>query len=226
MPAKKQFSNPEFMYIVCDSTNLNAILLSTGSESSAKAITLSDRRLKIFPIETWANWIDENFSNFNFNDLNKTYLYSWRLGKRLVVEADAALSTDRNLIDFRKEVKSRFVWHDALDILCNLVMCSNTETPLHSKYGDSIIGQLQQCDISNNYFTDAIIAYATATNCTPATAYEELKLHMENMAHVRLRNLGIYIKHRNLLNSVEPTNAALKEVYDSAKDELIMNSLV
>ena len=107
-----------------------------------------------------------------------------------------------------------------------MAMCNNTETPLHSKYGDSIIGQLKQCNTSDNYFTDAIIGYATATNCTPATAYEELNLHMENMAHVRLRNLGIYIKYRNLLNSVEPTQAALKEVYDLARDELYINSLV
>jgi hypothetical protein len=95
---------------------------------------------------------------------------------------------------------------------------------LHAEYANSIISQLQQCDPTNNYFTDAIIGYANATECSPATAYKELTLHMENIAHIRLRNLGIYIKYRNLLNSVEP--ARLREVYNLAKDELVNNSLV
>ena len=47
---------------------------------------------------------------------------------------------------------------------------------------------------------------------------------MENIAHIRLRNLGIYIKYRNLLNLAEP--ARLREVYNLAKDELVNNSLV
>jgi len=224
MPTRKQFTKPEFMYIVCDSSKLNAILLSTSSETNAKAIEQSNRRLKIFPIETWANWVDESFSIFDFNDLTKLYQYSQGHGKRSVVEADITLLSDKNLAEFRKETKELFGWHDALSTLCSLLMLNSTETPLHAEYANSIIGQLQQCDPPNNYFTDAIIGYATATECNPATAYKELTLHMENIAHIRLRNLGIYIKYRNLLNSVDP--AELRKVYNLAKDELINNSLV
>jgi len=224
MTTRKKFTKPEFMYIVCDWSKQNAILLSTSSEISAKAIEQSNRRLKIVPIETWANWVDENFSIFDFNDTSKIYQYDQTHGKRSVVEADITLLSDKNLSEFRKEIKERFGWHDALSTLCSLLMLNSTETPLHAEYANSIISQLQQCDPTNNYFTDAIIGYANATECSPATAYKELTLHMENIAHIRLRNLGIYIKYRNLLNSVEP--ARLREIYNLAKDELVNNSLV
>lgn len=224
MSTKKLFTKPEFLYLVCDSSNLNSILLSTSSETNAKAIEHSNRRLRIYPIETWENWVDENFSTFDFNDLTKLYQYSQRNGKRSVSEIDESLINDITFADFRKEVKERFGWHNALSTLCRLVILNSTETPFHAEYANSISSQLKQCDPTNKYFTDAIIGYSVATDCTPATAYEELNLHMENLAHARLRNLGIYIKYRNLLNSVESTS--FKEVYNLAKDELINNSLV
>lgn len=226
MSTKKLFTKPEFMYIVCDSNNLNAILLSTSSETNAKAIEQCSRRIRIYPLETWENWVDENFSTFDFNDMTKLYQYNQMNGKRSVSESNETLLNDPTFSNFRKEVNDRFNWHNALSTLCRLVLLNSTETPLHAEYATSIISQLQQCDKANNYYTDAIISYAIATNCTPVTAYEELNLHMENLAHTRLRNLGIYIKYRNLLNSVQPTQAALKEAYNLAKDELINNSLV
>lgn len=219
------FPKLEFMYLVVDSSNLDAVLLSTGSATTAKAVALSDRRLRCRAIETWAKWINKDFKEFDFNTMEETYLYNWRSGSRSLTVAGPDVVTDE-FKKFRKEIKDRHSWHEALDTLCSLIMLPVPETERHLEYAPHIVSQLQQCDPNNNIYTDAISAYASATNCTPATAYTELNLHVENIAHARLRNLGIYIKHRNMLNAAGPSNAEQKAVYDSARDELINNSLV
>jgi hypothetical protein len=222
---KNIFTKPEFMYLVVDSSNLDAILLATGSATTAKAVAMTDRRLRCRGIETWARWIVKDFKEFDFNNMETTYLYNWRNGQRSITVAPPENITDE-FRAFRKEIRDRHSWHEALSTLCDLIMLPVTETPMHTEYAASIVGQLQQCDPANNRYTDAICAYATATDCSPATAYAELNLHMENIAHARLRNLGIYIKYRNLLNSTPATTEKQKAVYDAARDELINNSLV
>jgi len=219
------FTKPEFMYLVTDGSNNDAILLSTGSATTAKAVAMSDRRLRYRGVETWAKWIVKEFKENDFNDMAQTYLYNWRGGKRSISIAPPELVTEEFLA-FRKEIKDRHSWHEALSTLCDLIMLPVTETVLHTEYASSIIGQLQQCDPKSGYYTDAICAYASATNCTPATAYTELNLHMENIAHARLRNLGIYIKYRNLLNATPAIAESQLAVYNAARDELVNNSLV
>lgn len=222
---KNIFSKPEFMYLVCDSSNLDAVLLSTGSANTAKAVAMADRRLLCRTIETWARWISKDFKEFDFNNMEKTYLYNWCSGQRSIVESRPELVTEE-FRAFRKEIRDRHGWHEALSTLCDLIMLPVTETKYHIEYAPSIVGQLQQCDPATNSYTDAINAYASATNCSPATAYAELSLHMENIAHAQLRNLGIYTRYRNLLNSAPATHEHQKAVYDAALDELLYNSLV
>jgi hypothetical protein len=219
------FIRSEFMYLVTDASNSDAIILATGSATTAKAVALCDRRLRCRGIETWARWIAKEFKEFDFNDMETTYYYNWGGGKRSISVDSPSPVTDE-FRAFRKEIKTRHGWHEALSTLCDQIMLPVAETPLHNEYASSIVDQIHKCDPANNFYTDAICAYATATNCSPSTAYNELNLHMENIAHARLRNLGIYIKYRNLLNSVPATQEAQRAVYNAAQDELVNNSLV
>ena len=222
---KNIFIRPEFMYLVTDASNSDAILLATGSATTAKAVALCDRRLRFRGVETWARWIDKEFKDLDFNDIKNTYYYNWRGGKRSISVESPELVTEE-FVTFRREIKMRHSWHEALSALCDLIMLPVVETPMHNEYASSIIDQIHKCDPDNNFYTDAICAYATATNCSPATAYAELNLHMENIAHARLRNLGIYIKYRNLLNAAPAIQDAQQAVYNAAQDELVNNSLV
>jgi hypothetical protein len=221
------FTKPELMHLIVDANHSDAVLLATGSTAAAKAVAMCNRNLRLKTIETWAPWIDSGFKICNFNDPSIAYIFKWNSNTqtRSAEPAPAELLTPE-FKQYRQEIKLRLDWLEVLGTVSDVIMSPVTETPLHIEYADSILDQLRRCDPENNSYTDAIAAYATATDCTPAAAYAELNLHMENMAHARLRNLGIYIKYRNLLNAAPATADAQRAVWHAARAELINNSLV
>lgn len=221
------FTKPELMHLIADANHSDAILLATGSTAAAKAVAMCNRNLRLKTIETWTPWIDNSFKISDFNDLTVAYVFKWNSNTqtRSVELAPSDVLTPE-FKQYRQEIKLRLGWLEVLGTVADVIMSPVTETPLHIEYADSILDQLQKCDPTNNIYTDAIAAYATATDCTPAAAYSELNLHMENMAHARLRNLGIYIKYRNLLNAAPATAEDQRAVWNAARAELINNSLV
>ena len=51
-------------------------------------------------------------------------------------------------------------------------------------------------------------------------------MQMENLAHARMRNLGIYIRYRTLLNDALGDQASLDAVIEQARGDLTTNSRV
>lgn len=226
-PTSNIFTKLEFMHVITDANHSDVILLATGSAAAAKAVAMCNRNLRLKTIETWAPWIDNSFKISDFNDPAAAYVFVWNSSTQTrSVEPAAIELLTPEFKQYRQEIKLRLNWLEVLGTIADCIMTPVTETPLHIEYADSILDQLNKCDPANNRYTDAIAAYATATNCTPATAYVELNLHMENMAHARLRNMGIYIKYRNLLNAAPATTEAQRAVWNAARAELINNSLV
>jgi hypothetical protein len=105
-------------------------------------------------------------------------------------------------------------------------MAGLQDSDFHVNYDSSINDELSKCNVANDIYTDPIRAYAQVTACDPRTAVEELTVHMDNLAHTRLRTLGIYIKYRNLLNDAAPIMADQKDVYRLARDALLSNASV
>ena len=205
-----------------------AIICSVPSYTTARAILLSSLEIGMLAVPITKSWCPAEFRNKDFNNLDNNFKIEEpdKLGikplKLLTYEPEDLIAWKTK----RKEFLLRIAYLEALDWHCQNIMIPNTITPYINDYMPSIIEELQKSDPLSNTYTPAIESYAKITDCSPATAYQELKMHTDNINHVRMRNLAIYIKYTNMLNTTPPIQEKLQSVMELAKDELFRNSLV
>lgn len=213
----------DFLYVLVDMGN-SGVVCATPSANAAKAVALGCQRLKIHPVETHQPWLEKEIRDAEFNNLEKNYSLTFKNG-RILTDLDPKLVVPE-FTKLRKDTILRMGFQEALNSLCSISMTSLSDSEFHVEYASSINDELSKCSITDNVYTDTICAYAQATDCEPRTAVEELTVHMDNLAHTRLRTLGIYIKYRNLLNDTPATRAELRKVYEQVRGDLFINASV
>jgi hypothetical protein len=213
----------DFYYLLVDELT-TGILGGTSSFKSSIAMTLLNSRIRMIPIAVGAAWIDKVWSTLDFNDLNNHYSHQTKQG-HILGELHSKIVT-AEYIAYRKEIQIRLDFQESLITFCEMSILGISETPFLIDYGDTILHEINNSDPTIDQYTDAIKSYAFASDCSNSTAYQELKLHMENMSLVRMRNLGIYIKYRNKLHATPGTMVLQKNVLEAAKSELFKNASV
>jgi hypothetical protein len=214
----------DFLYVLIDMGN-HGVVYATHSANAAKAVALGCQRLKIHPIATHTPWIEPELVDAEFDNLEKNYTLTYK-GRKGEVNLQEMTTLEPGWMELRKEIRLRTGFHEALANLCSYSMASLHDSEFHVEYDSSINDELSKCSIADGVYTDPIRAYAQVTECDPQTAVEELTVHMDNLAHTRLRTLGIYIKYRNLLNNTPATMQDMKQAYKLARDALIWNASV
>lgn len=214
----------DFCYLLTDSLN-NGVLYNTDSSGAAKAMLLFSSNIQCIPLETNHLWARKDFKETNFNDFSKHYTVAVVNGQREIQELPASAIDDR-FKKLRVEVKMRTEYHALLINIANAQLALATEHDGIVNFGDTIIYEIQNCRPEENYYTDSVRAYALGSNISNQSAYDELKLHIDNLSHQRMRNMGIYVKFRNMLNLTDSATEAQRAVIALAVDNLIKNSFV
>jgi len=214
----------DFFYLIVDYPT-SAIMASTKNYEAAQAMQLFSRRLIVRIFETHKPYIGDDFKETNFNDLTNHYTVIQNSQIRQVGNLDSAVATPE-FIARRREIISRLTFHDSLLTKVELIMLAIGDSRLFQNYADTIGYELAKCNPDNNEYSFAVQAYGIASDCNAETAYNELKLQMDNLAHARMRSMGIYIKYRNKLNQADSDKDSQSSVLKDAMQELIRNSAI
>jgi hypothetical protein len=214
----------DFIYLVMDHPT-NAVMASSTSYEAAQAIQLFSSRLQIRAVETHKPWLDDNFKITNFNNTKRHHTVVFKNNNRVVETLSPKVATNE-FVKRRREIISRLKFHDSLSTKVNLLMAGTGYPKIFLDYADTIGYELQQCRPNEEYYTYAIQAYSIASECDTASAYNELKLQLDNLAHLRMRSLGIYIKYRNKLNDAPGDRDSQRAVIQESMQELQKNSFV
>jgi hypothetical protein len=203
------------------------IFYKTNSSGAAKAMMLFSSNINCITLETNHLWAPADFKETKFNDFSKYYktVVPSKGGQRIIQELPRD-AVDDKFLEFRKEVKMRTEFHALLINIANGQLALATEHNGIVDFGATIIYEIQNCRPEENYYTDAIRGYALGSDISNQNAYDELKLHIDNLSHQRMRNMGIYLKFRNMLNQTPADKESQKAVIALALDNLIRNSYV
>lgn len=214
----------DFCYLLIDLNN-NGVLYNTNSSGAAQAMLLYSSNIQCIPLETHHTWARKDFKESNFNDFGIHYSIVVVDGQRVVEELPAT-AVDGRFKKLRAEVKMRTLYHELLINIANAQLALSAEHNGVIDFADTIIYEIQNCQPDNNYYTDPVRAYALGSGISNQSAYDELKLHIDNLSHQRMRNMGIYVKFRNMLNQTDATVEAQRAVIGMAVDNLVKNSFV
>lgn len=214
----------DFCYLLID-TPTNGILYNTSSCAAAQAIQLFSSNIYCTPLETHSMWAPKDYKETNFNDFGKHYTIVGKPGQRVVKELPAHVVNER-FMRLRQEIKTRADYHLRLHDIARSVLVQAVEHQLIVDFGDTIIYEIQNCRPGEGYFTDGVRSYALISGISNHSAYNELKLHIDNLSHQRMRNMSIYLKFRNMLNQTPADPVQQKAVIMMALENFIKNAYV
>lgn len=86
-----------------------------------------------------------------------------------------------------------------------------------------LLDQLNKCDPDNNQYTRAIVEWADIQECSPESAYQELKLRYEGHGLVNLRSHAHYTKYARRI-AAGKTAEEVKEEFDNGVKDLLYNA--
>lgn len=193
----------DFLYLLKDETN-DCIITASESYDAAAAVSLFSPRISLVPIETHKRHLKSKLRAAEFKNPNVVLRWNSRAG----VKRDIQVVNDfpPGLMAFRSEINERLFWQEKLKTHCDMMLKINgPETPMLEEYLPSVLDELVRCDPASGSYTAAVKSYAAISEISESAAYDELRLHCDNLAHSRLRNLAIYIKFRNQLNEAAVT---------------------
>lgn len=211
----------DFRYLIFDSVS-RCVLCKTNSKGAAMAVLLSSPNLGSMSCDTrWLTY--KNFKEDDFNNFDMFYTVNFRnkIGYIEPLSTDVVTSELRAM---RKEIKIRIEYHSILiNKVKGLINLSAEHFGLID-FGDTIVYEIQKCNPEDNYYSDAIKNYALGSETSNQAAYDELKAHVDNISHQRMRSMGLYIKYRNMLNQSPASPKEQQKVIDTALDALFFNS--
>lgn len=207
-----------FTYTLILDTSNNRVLCSAENPTIAMATVMAFSNVILQSFMIYGPL--PNLSDFDTIDKRFIVVNNWKIEETSTI--DSEWDKFRNQVIFRK-IKHRdlYQWIDYHLPFTN-------DNMLLSDNIAYLIDQLNKSDPKTNTYKDAIMTYASITNCSPETAYNELWLLIDGQGQRKNRLMSLYIKYRDLLN-LAPNNASLDEltkIVDQAKVELLENSYV
>jgi hypothetical protein len=222
---KRISTSDDFFYIIVDKSNRN-ILAATESRAAAMALSLWQSRISIIVMANKNSRPEDQKSVNDFLDLQRYYQMVLGDPHEDFVLLSLKGYERKPLKLLRKEVIVRLLYQTKLASRCERATITVPENLFLEKYSESILSELNKCCPEKNYYTEPIKDYARLTDCSDESAFNELTLHMDNLSHSRIRNLGIYVKFRNKLNDADGKIRSQKSVYEEFLQEMVGNSRI
>lgn len=195
----------ESLYLLIDEKT-DGILCATDSVDAASAMCLFSFRITVQALETHMYWLRQGLRNIDYRDNTKHYSYKMGDLARNVVEFN---NPSEEFLNFKKEIILRIRFQERLRVYCDGSFSAHaSDAPMLEDYSSTIIYELGKCDPANNKFTNAIKVYADINEINEHTAYQELKLHIDNLSTIRMLNYAIYLKFRKMFNNAPGTTEA------------------
>jgi hypothetical protein len=207
------------LYVVVD-TITTGIFCSTPCAQLAHALRLYSVRVTIKPAGYgWGGHIKPEYQNINLNDPAHTYGLANSNGIWFPALSLSA-QQQQDFQQFRQRLLLVKHYHAQLIDTARIAQeNSQAANPLLVKYLDTIMYELSKCTPETAQYTDAIQSYAQVSGCTPEAAWQELQLSVEGVSHARLRNLALYTRYRNAINSSPADPDALDDImYQAGQD--------
>jgi hypothetical protein len=215
----------EFFYIIIDKASRN-ILAATESKGAALAMSLWQSRIWTCVVPNRNSRPPDQQSVDDFLDLDRCYRTVLGDPQEDFVLVTMSDEDKTSLNRLRKQVIRRLLWQTKLASRCERATINLSENIFLEKYSETILNELDKCDPNRSYYTDPIKDYARITECSDDVAFNELRLHMDNLAHSRLRNLGLYVKFRNKLNQAASNKGSQQLVFEEFLQEMVGNSKI
>lgn len=198
-------------------------LWATENLDAATALCMYSTRIWMVTINT-ANKKAGVWTPMDFRNPAQNYRVNFKEAKREIDPVENQVLA-REFLEFRRAIKLRGRRQELLSSFFEHAVAGNSDSKRLLEYLDSVMFELNRCDPANSRFSAGITAYAENSGCDPKTAYEELSMQVENITNARMRNLGSYVKFRNMLNDAGSTEEEQLAVMLLARDELTKNSM-
>lgn len=210
-----------FFYLIFDSVS-RSVLCKTDSSGAVMAVLLVSPNLGSMSCEK--HWLStKNFPESEFDDLDKFYAINFKSKVSHIERLPDHLITSE-LRTLRSQIILRTKYHSILINKTNSLINLSAENYGIIDFGDTIIYELLKCRPEESYYSDAIKNYAIGSEISEQATYNELKTHIDNISHQRMRSMGLYLKYRDMLNHVPASPIEQQKIIDLAVDVYFFNA--
>lgn len=199
--------------IIVVDNNTNGVLCECTSHSIAHSVSSGfiNSSVKILPSNL--PWRHEEYNK----DFKESH-YQFIVGD--IFEMNPSLITEKWL-NLKSLAGRRSDFHLAWETRCKMYLLNrNVEYPHTAEFEGFLWRELDRCDPASNFYTQAIVEWASLSDVDVATAYQELKLKAESRGLQYIRNHAIHQKFVFLLNQ-ETTREGLQSVLTMGLSSLI-----
>jgi hypothetical protein len=201
--------------IIVVDNNTDGIMCECSSFSIAHSVSCGFINSSIKVLPSNLPWQAEEF-NKDFNSNSQHYQH--RTTK--IYDMTPSL-INKQWIDLKELAILRNVWQTIWETRCNQFLLNRNIEYAHLEQFEGFLWrEIDSCKPNENFYTQAIVEWATLSDVGIATAYQELKLKAESRGLQYIRNHAIHQKYVFLLNQ-ETTKERLLEVIIDGISQLI-----
>ena len=194
--------------IVVDN-HTNGIMCECATFSIAHSVSSGFINSSIKVLPSNLPWQSEEF-NLKFNKIDQHYQFN--MGKINIM--NPSLITEE-WIDLKNLAILRNTWQLTWETRCNQYLLNrNIEYAHIDQFEGFLWRELDACKPESEFYTQAIIEWASLSDVDPRTAYQELKLKAESRGLQYIRNHAIHQKYVFLLNQEKTKERLLAVLLD------------
>lgn len=200
--------------IVIDN-HTGGVLCECATLSVAQSVSSGFINASIKVLPSNLPWQREEFSK-KFN--NRDFHYQHRMGK--IYDMNPVLITEQ-WIALKDLALLRNSWQWTWETRCNQYLLDRNIEYAHLEQFEGFLWrELDACNPETEFYTQAIVEWASLSDVSPRTAYQELKLKAESRGLQYIRNHAIHQRYVFLLNQ-ETTKERLLEVLLDGMSQII-----
>lgn len=191
--------------IIVIDNHTNGVMCECATYSIAHSVSLGFINSSIKVLPSNLSWQSEEFNKrFNSTELH----YQHIAGK--IHDMNPALITEE-WIALKNLAILRNTWQLIWETRCNQYLLNrNIEYAHTAEFEGFLWRELDACKPESDFYTQAIIEWATLSEVSPNTAYQELKLKAESKGLQYIRNHAIHQRFVLLLNRENTKEDLLK----------------
>lgn len=201
-------------YIVVD-METEGILCESITPSIAQAVSLGFMNSTIKVLPGSFPRFAELYEKYSFNQSDTYYTHQ----NMQVKEMNPNIVNDK-WIASKKLAHLRNNFHTAWEARCKQFL-QNRNHDFHTLgvFDGYLWNQIEKCNPTVGYYTQAIHEWASISETLPETAFQELKMKSESIALQYIRNHAVYQRYVYLINK-EKTEKEMRRVFASGMEHL------
>lgn len=201
------------------------ILGTCPSLTSANRLLITYPNLTISRVPTQIYMIANNYAKYDFNNDEIIYSAAHLLSGEL--EEIAEHQKTETLLTLKKDLRLKIQYMNLLE-----AVCLNETGPVHDFAGMPLlmpwlVDQINQCNPDQKKYAIAFQEMAQYSEIPVETYYQEIKMKVDCIGIMMLKNYSIWMKYSEMLASTDiVTHIKLKNVVNLARQELLLNSWI